>query len=42
VDLLMISHHGNDLSNSPTLIHAVRPKVTIMNNAPAKSEPQWS
>ncbi len=36
VDLLMVSHHGNDLSNSPALIHAVRPRVTIMNNGPRK------
>jgi competence protein ComEC len=29
VDLFMVSHHGNDLSNSPALIHALQPKVTI-------------
>lgn len=32
VDLLMVSHHGNDISNSPALIHAVRPRVTVMDN----------
>jgi competence protein ComEC len=37
VDLLMVSHHGDDLSNSPALIHAVRPKVTIMNNGARKT-----
>jgi len=37
VDLLMVSHHGNDLSNSPALIHALRPKVTIMNNGARKT-----
>jgi competence protein ComEC len=36
VDLLMVSHHGNDASNSPALVHGVRPKVTIMNNGPRK------
>jgi competence protein ComEC len=36
VDLLMVSHHGNDLSNSPALIHAVHPRVTIMNNGARK------
>ncbi len=36
VDLFMVSHHGNDSSNSPALIHALRPKVTIMNNGPRK------
>ena len=33
----MVSHHGNDLSNSPALIYAVRPKVTIMNNGARKT-----
>jgi competence protein ComEC len=36
VDLFMVSHHGNDESNSPALIHALHPKVTIMNNGPRK------
>lgn len=36
VDLLMVSHHGYDASNSQALIHAVHPKVTIMNNGPRK------
>jgi competence protein ComEC len=36
VDLFMVSHHGNDISNSPALIHALHPKVTIMNNGPRK------
>jgi competence protein ComEC len=36
VDLFMVSHHGNDASNSPALIHALHPKVTIMNNGPRK------
>lgn len=36
VDLFMVSHHGNDASNSPALIHALRPKVTIVNNGPRK------
>jgi beta-lactamase superfamily II metal-dependent hydrolase len=36
VDLFMVSHHGNDASNSPALVHGIRPKVTIMNNGPRK------
>ena len=36
VDLFMVSHHGFDASNSPTLVHALRPKVTIMNNGARK------
>ena len=36
VDLFMVSHHGNDASNSPALVHGVQPKVTIMNNGPRK------
>jgi len=36
VDLFMVSHHGYDASNSPALIHALHPKVTIMNNGARK------
>ncbi len=36
VDLFMISHHGFKLSNSRVLIHALRPRVAIMNNGPRK------
>ena len=36
VDLFMVSHHGHDISNSPALIHALQPKVTIMNNGARK------
>jgi competence protein ComEC len=36
VDLFMVSHHGFDASNSPALVHAVQPKVTIMNNGARK------
>ncbi len=37
VDLFMVSHHGYDASNSPALIHALHPKVTIMNNGARKT-----
>ena len=36
VDLLMVSHHGNDASNSPQLIHALHPRVAILNNSATK------
>jgi hypothetical protein len=36
VDLLIVSHHGSNLSNSPALLHALRPKVAIMDNGATK------
>jgi beta-lactamase superfamily II metal-dependent hydrolase len=36
VDIFMVSHHGNDISNSPALVHALKPKVAIMNNGARK------
>ena len=37
----MVSHHGLKLSNSKMLVHALHPKVAIMNNGPRKGgEPQ--
>ncbi len=36
VDLLMVSYHGGDPANSPALIHALRPRVTIMDNGARK------
>ena len=36
VDLFMVSHHGFQVSNSKFLIHAIAPKVAIMNNGPRK------
>lgn len=32
IDLLFVSHHGLDVSNSGVLVHALRPRVAIMNN----------
>ena len=41
VDVFMVSHHGFKVSNSRLLVHALRPKVAIMNNGPRKGgEPQ--
>ena len=36
VDLFMVSHHGFNMSNSKVLVHAIRPRVAIMNNGGRK------
>ena len=36
VDVFLVSHHGMDISNSPALVWALRPKVAIMNNGAKK------
>ncbi len=36
VDLYIVSHHGLDISGSPALVHALRPKVAIMDNGEHK------
>src|SRR5579862_3456013 len=35
-DLLIVSHHGQPISNSPALVHALQPRVAIMNNGMRK------
>jgi len=36
VDLYLTTHHGLDRSGSPAVVHAVRPRVAIMNNGTRK------
>jgi competence protein ComEC len=36
VDVYFVTHHGLDLSNSPALVHAVQPRVAIMQNGTRK------
>ena len=41
VDLLVASRHGQPSSNSEALVHAVQPRVILMNNGPRKGgQPQ--
>lgn len=35
-DLFIVSHHGQPISNSPALVHALQPRVAIMNNGTRK------
>ncbi|MBV8828823.1 MAG: MBL fold metallo-hydrolase [Acidobacteriaceae bacterium] len=35
-DLLVVSHHGMDMSNSPALIHALAPRVAVFDNGSKK------
>jgi hypothetical protein len=36
VDVYLTTHHGLDQSNAPALVHALHPKVAIMNNGSKK------
>lgn len=36
VDLLIVGHHGSDLSSNPVLINALSPRVAIMDNGQKK------
>jgi competence protein ComEC len=36
VDIFVVSHHGMDISNSPALVHALHPRVAIMDNGATK------
>jgi beta-lactamase superfamily II metal-dependent hydrolase len=36
VDLYLTSHHGLERSGSPALVHALRPRVAVMNNGTRK------
>jgi len=35
-DLFVVSHHGQAISNSEALVHAIRPRVSIINNGTRK------
>jgi len=36
VDVYVVNHHGMAISNSPSLVHALHPKVAIMDNGEKK------
>jgi competence protein ComEC len=36
VDLYQVTHHGMDISNHPTLVQTIAPKLAIINNGPRK------
>jgi competence protein ComEC len=36
VDLYMVTHHGTDSSGPPQLVHALRPRVAVMQNGTRK------
>jgi len=36
VDLFVVSHHGTATSNSPALVHAIAPRVAVMDNGARK------
>jgi len=36
VDLYMVAHHGTDSSGTPQLVHALRPRVALLNNGTRK------
>jgi beta-lactamase superfamily II metal-dependent hydrolase len=43
VSVYIVSHHGQDISGSPALVHALHPTVAIMNNGERKGgmPPAW-
>jgi beta-lactamase superfamily II metal-dependent hydrolase len=43
VDLYIVSHHGMDMSGSPAFVHAIHPRVAIMDNGARKggTVPAW-
>lgn len=36
VDVYLVNHHGMDISNAPALVHALMPRVAILNNGAKK------
>jgi len=36
IDLYVVSHHGQDISSLPAMVHALRPRVAVMDNGANK------
>lgn len=36
VDVYQVDHHGEEISNNPAFVEAVKPRVAILNNGPQK------
>jgi len=36
IDLYLVTHHGQDISSLPMLVHAMHPRVAVMNNGAKK------
>jgi competence protein ComEC len=36
IDLYVVSHHGQDISSLPMLVHAIHPRVAVMDNGAKK------
>ena len=36
IDLYVVSHHGQDISSLPMMVHAMRPRVAVMDNGANK------
>ena len=36
IDLYLVSHHGQDISSLPMLVHAMHPRAAVMNNGARK------
>jgi hypothetical protein len=41
IDLYLVSHHGTDSSSAPVFVHALHPKVALMNNGAKKGGQAW-
>ena len=42
-DVYLTTHHGTDTSGPPVIVHAIRPRVAVMNNGAKKggAKPAW-